>query len=75
MNPLFSPVPQFSIGLFGFGGVNILSSLFTLDISLPLNIGLVKIIFPICMLPIFPIDGVFCLTEVFQFHEVPVIDC
>ena len=70
---LFSTIPHFLIELFGFLVVSFLSSLYTLDISPLLDVVLVKF-FPICRLSICPIDYVLCLTEDFQFHEVPFID-
>jgi hypothetical protein len=39
----FSPVPQFLIGLFDFWKISILSILYILDISLILDLGVVKI--------------------------------
>jgi hypothetical protein len=35
--------------------------------------GVSKDIFPICRLLFCPIDNVLCLSEAFQFHEVPFI--
>ena len=34
-----------------------------------------KALSPFYRLPFCPFDGVFCLTESFQFHEVPFINC
>jgi len=65
---------HFSIGLFVFLVVSFLSFLYILDISPLLNVALVKIFFPIYMLLICPIEYVVCLTEAFQFHEVPFIN-
>ena len=74
VNFWFSSIPHFLIGLFGFLVINFLSSLYILDISPLSDVGLVKIFFPICRLPICLIDYVLCLTEAFQFHEVPFIN-
>ena len=43
-NSLFSSVPRFLIGLFGFLESNFLSSLYILDISSLFDVGLVKIL-------------------------------
>ena len=32
-------------------------------------------LFPFCRLPLFAFHGVLCLTEAFQFHKVPFINC
>jgi hypothetical protein len=50
--------------------VSFLGSLYILNISPLLDMGLVKIFFPICGLLICPIVCVFCLAEAFQFHVV-----
>jgi len=42
MNSLFSSIPHFLIGLFGFLLVSFLSSFYILDISPVLEVGLVK---------------------------------
>jgi hypothetical protein len=55
--------------LFDFLEPTFLSSLYILDISLPIRIG--KGPFPICWWPFCLIDSVFCLTEALQFYEVP----
>jgi hypothetical protein len=52
----------------------ILRSLYILDISPLLDLGLVKIFLSICRLLICLIDYVLCLTESFLFHEVPFIN-
>jgi hypothetical protein len=75
VNSLFSNIPYFLIGLFGILEVSFLSSLYILDISPLLDVGWVKIFFPICSLLICLIDSVLCFTEAFQFHEVPFISC
>jgi hypothetical protein len=74
VNSLFSYMPHFLIGLFGFSEVSSLSSLYILDIMLLSDVGLMKIFFPICKLLICLIDYILCLTEAFQFHEVPFIN-
>jgi hypothetical protein len=51
------------------GKSNFLSSLYTLDISPLLDVGLVKNIFQICKMLFCPIDSVLCLTEAFQFYD------
>jgi hypothetical protein len=74
VNFWFSSIPHFLIGLFGFLVINFLSSLYILDISSLLNVGLVKIFWPICRLQICLIDHVLCFTEAFEFHEVPFVN-
>jgi hypothetical protein len=55
-NSQFSSIPHFLIVLFGFLVINFLSSLYILDISHLLDVGLVKIFFlqisrlPICLI-------------------------
>ena len=44
-----------------------LSSLYILDISAPLDGGLVNIFLPICSLSICPTGYALCLIEAFQF--------
>jgi hypothetical protein len=73
-NSLFSSVPHFLIGLFGFLESKFLSSLYILDISLLLDLRLVMIFSQICWLPFFLIDSVLCLIEALQFYEVPFVD-
>jgi hypothetical protein len=68
-----SSVHYILIGLFGFVESNFLGSSYILDISPLLDIGLVKIFFPICKLLFCPIDRVLCLVEPFQFHKVPFV--
>jgi ABC-type Fe3+-siderophore transport system permease subunit len=64
---LFSSIHHFFlIRLFIFLFFNFLSSLYILDISHLLDLGLVKV-FGL-------IDGVLCLTEALQFYEVPFVD-
>ena len=82
-NSLFSSVSHFLIGLFG-GSLesNVLSSLYTLDISPLSYVGLVKIfcrsvgflVFCLFVLPFCPIDSVLCLTEVLEFYELPFVN-
>ena len=72
-NSLFSSVPHFYIGLFGFLESNFLCSLYILDISTLSDLG-GKDPFPICWWPFCLIDSVFCLTEALQFYEVPFVD-
>jgi hypothetical protein len=67
----FSSIHSFLIVLFAFLVINFLSSLYILDISPLLGMGLV----PISRLLIGLIDYALCLTEAFQFHEVPFISC
>jgi hypothetical protein len=69
----FSSIPHFLIGLFVLV-ISFLSSLYILDISPLLDVGLVKIFFSICRLLICLIDYVLYITETFQFHEVPIIN-
>ena len=64
---LFSSIPQFLIGLFVCLVINFLRYLYALNLSSLLDVGLVKKKFPICSWPI-------CLTEAFQFYEVPFIN-
>ena len=63
----------FKMWLFDFSGVQLLSSLYILNISPLSDLGLVKIlaqsVVTICL-----IDSVLCLTEALQFHEVPFVD-
>jgi hypothetical protein len=54
--------------------INFFSSLYILGISPLSDVELVNIFFPICRLLICLIDYVLCLTEAFQFHEVPLIN-
>jgi hypothetical protein len=61
----------FLIGLFGSLESSFLSSLYILDISPLLDVGLVKI--PICWLPFCPVDSIPCLTEALQFYKVPLV--
>jgi len=52
--------------------VSFLSSILVIS---PLSeVGLMKIFFPIFTLLICPIDSVLCLTEAFQFYEIPFIN-
>jgi hypothetical protein len=53
---------------------SILSSLYIFNISPLLDVGLVKTFFPICRLPVCPIDYVLRLAEAFQLYEVPHIN-
>ena len=46
VNSRFSPTPHILVGLFGFLVINFLSSLFILNISPLLDVGLVKFFFP-----------------------------
>jgi hypothetical protein len=70
----FSSIPHFLIGLFSVLMISFLFSFHILDISPLSYVGLVKVFFPICRWPICLIDCVLCLTEAFQFHEVPFIN-
>ena len=70
----FSSPPHVLIALFGFLVISFLSSLYILGIRSLLDVGLVKIFFPICRVPICLIDYVHCLTESLKFHEVPLIN-
>jgi hypothetical protein len=77
VNSWLSSIPHFLIGLFiclFVFVINFLSSLYILDISPLSDGGLVNIFSPICKLPICLIDYVLCLTEAFQFHEIPFIN-
>jgi hypothetical protein len=47
-----------------------LSSLYMLDISPRLDVGLVKTFSPICWLQFCTLDGILCLIETLQFYEV-----
>ena len=60
-----SSIPHILIGLFGFLVISFLNSLYILDISPLLDVGLVKIFFSICGLLIYFIDYILCLTEAF----------
>jgi hypothetical protein len=73
VNYLFSSIPHFLTGLFGFLVVSFLSSLYILDISSLLDLGLVKFFFSICRLPICLIDNILCLTEALLFRAIPFI--
>jgi hypothetical protein len=74
-NSLLSSVPPFLIRLLDCLESNFLRSLYILDTSPLLDVGLVKIFSESCRLPYCPIDSILCLTEAFQFHEVPFINC
>ena len=39
------------------------------------DMGVSEDFFPICKLPVCLIGYILCLTEAFQFHEVPFISC
>jgi hypothetical protein len=54
--------------------INFLTSLYILDVSSILDVGLVKIFSPICRLPICLINYLLCLTENFRFYKVTFID-
>jgi hypothetical protein len=73
VNSWFSSKPPFLIGLFVFLVVSFWSSSYILHISPLPDVGLVKIFFSIGRLLIYLIDYVLCITEAFQFHEVPFI--
>ena len=73
-NPLFSSVPHFLIGLFGFLESNFFSSLNLLDISSLSDSELDKDLSSICWLPFCLSVSVLCLTEALQFYEVPFVD-
>jgi hypothetical protein len=73
-NSLFSSVPYFLIGLFGFLESKCLSSLYILDISPLSDLGLIKIFFPICWWHFCLIGSVLCLTEALKLYEVPFVD-
>ena len=72
-NYLFSSVPHFLIGLFGFLESSFLSSLYILDIYPLSDVGSVNL-FPICWVPFCLIDSVLCLIETLQFYEVPFVN-
>jgi hypothetical protein len=74
-NSLFGSVTHFLIGLFGSLESNLFSSLYILDISPPLNVGLVKKNFQIYWLPFHSIDSVLCLPGALQFYEVLFVNC
>ena len=67
VNSLFRYLPQFLIGLFGFLVVNFLCLLYIFDISPLSSVGIEKIFFPICRLPLCPIYYVLCLTKFSSF--------
>ena len=67
--------PQNRLHKEGTSEINYLSSLYILDISPLLDVGIVKIIFPISRLQICPIDNILCLIEDFQSQELPFINC
>ena len=46
VNSLFRSIPHFLIGLFGVLEVSLLNSLYNLDISPLLDVGLMEIFFP-----------------------------
>ena len=71
-NSLFCLGSHFLIGLFDCLAFNFLSSLYILDISPQCRIG--KGLFPISCLLFCPINSVLCLTEAWQFYEVPFVD-
>jgi hypothetical protein len=70
VNSLFHSIPHFLIGLFVFLVISFLSSLYSLDISPVLDVGLVKIFY----------QSVGCrfvsstMSFALQFHEVPFIN-
>ena len=66
MNALFTQNPIFLIELLGFLEVNFFISLYILDIIPPLGVGLVKILFPICRLLIFPINNGLCHKKLYS---------
>ena len=68
-NSLFSSVPHLLTALFGFMDSNFLISLYILDISTLLDIGLVKTFSPNSQLPFCPIESVLCLTKLFRFRR------
>jgi hypothetical protein len=69
-NSLFSSVPHFLIGLFGFLESNFLRYIY--DIT-PIGFRIGKDPFPICWLSFCHIESVLCLTETLQFFEVPFV--
>jgi hypothetical protein len=73
-NSLFSSVPPFLIGLFDFLESSFLSSLYILDISPLLDLGLIKKLFQSVGGLFCHIDIIFCLTESLQFYEVPFVN-
>jgi hypothetical protein len=73
----FSSIFNFIIGFFFFFDLlksNFLSSLYILVIS-PVGCRVGEDLFSIYRLTFLPIESVLYLTEVFQFHEVPIINC
>ena len=73
-NSLFSSVPHFLIGLFSFLESNFYSSLYKLDISPLSDLGLVKIFSQSVGYLFVLLTVSFCLTEAFQFYEVPFVN-
>jgi hypothetical protein len=63
------------MGLFGSLESSFLSSLYILDISPLLDVGLVKIFSQSVGCLFCPTDSVLCLTEALQFYEVPFVYC
>ena len=61
------------IGLFGSLQTNFLSSSCIFDIIPLSDAGLVKNIFPICRFLFCPIYCILCITEAFQFYEIPFV--
>jgi len=75
VNFLFSSIPHFLVGLFGFFlVVSSLSSLYILDISPLLHVVLVKIFFPICSLTICPINYVLTEMSSFMRSHLSILD-
>ena len=73
-NSLFSSVPHFLIGLFDFLESSFLSSLYTLNISPLLDLGLVKILSQSVGGLFVLLTVSFLLTEALQFYKVPFVD-
>ena len=67
LSPIFNGVIWFSV-------VHLLDFFIYIGYQSPLWFRIGKDPFPICWLPCCPIDGVCCLTEALQFHEVPFVN-
>ena len=72
-NTLFNSVSYFLMGLFDFLESTFLSSLYILDISPLSDLGLEKILSQ-SVVAFLSYNSVFCLTEAFQFYEVPFVN-
>ena len=73
-NSLFSSISHFLIGLFGSLESNFLSSLYILNISSILDVGLVKIFSQSVGYHFVLLTVSFAFMETLQFYEVPFVE-